>query len=106
MKDNEQLRVDLWLRTYGEAKTKMDRAGAIRDADAFLAEFDKRFTEKPLTMEAITLRGSVLSQDQIIGALGSADAILTSVVNIVSGPGTREADALVRQAKEWLRKYT
>lgn len=106
MKDNEQLRADLWLKTYDEARCRRDRSVALKDADDILAEFDKRFTEKPLTMEVITLRGSVLSQDQIIGALGSADAILTSVVNIVSGPGTREADALVRQAKEWLRKYT
>lgn len=101
MKDNEQLRADLWLKTYDEARCRRDRSVALKDADDILAEFDKRFTEKPLTMEVITLRGSVLSQDQIIGALGSADAILTSVVK-----GTREADALVRQAKEWLRKYT
>ena len=103
MKDNEQLRADLWLKTYDEARCRRDRSVALKDADDILAEFDKRFTEKPQTMEAITLRGSVLSQDQIIGALGSADAILTCVA---SGIGIREADALVRQAKEWLRKYT
>lgn len=99
MKDK---RMEIWWETVSRLVAEgLPETVAYHNADKYLAEFDKRFTEKPQTMEAITLRGSVLSQDQIIGALGSADAILTSVVK-----GTREADALVRQAKEWLLKYT
>ncbi len=99
MKDK---RMEIWWETVSRLVAEgLPETVAYHNADKYLAEFDRRFTEKPLTMEAITLRGSVLSQDQMIGALGSADAILTSVVK-----GTREADALVRQAKEWLLKYT
>ena len=101
MKDK---RMEIWWETVSRLVAEgLPETVAYHNADKYLAEFDKRFTEKPQTMEAITLRGSVLSQDQIIGALGSADAILTSVA---SGIGIREADALARQAKEWLLKYT
>jgi len=99
MKDK---RMEIWWETVSRLVAEgLPETVAYHNADKYLAEFDKRFTEKPQTMEAITLRGSVLSQDQIIGALGSADAILTSVVK-----GTSETGVLVRQAKEWLLKYT
>lgn len=100
-------RAEIWWETVSRLVAEgVPESAAYYNADKYLEEFDKRFTEKPTPPLAITLRGRELSQNAIIAALGSADSIMGAVVNIVSGTGTREADALVRQAKEWLLKYS